>query len=189
MRPDVAAAFDRMAAAASAAGVSLVINSAYRSDAEQQRLWNANPDPRWVAPPGTSLHRCGTELDLGPATAYGWLAANASRFGFAQRYSWEPWHYGFDGGPAPCSAEGNRVATASAEPDGRGGGEAGLPGFVPVRFRAPLLAAAARHDVSGVTARRAADGGVELQPECGLGGGGAGHRAVHAGDGGGIRAR
>src|SRR5919107_973119 len=34
MRPDVAAAFDRMAAAASAAGVSLVVNSAYRSDAE-----------------------------------------------------------------------------------------------------------------------------------------------------------
>ena len=56
-------AFDRMAAAARSAGVALVINSAYRSDAEQQRLWNANPDPRWVAPPGTSLHRCGTELD------------------------------------------------------------------------------------------------------------------------------
>ncbi len=148
MRPDTAAAFDRMAAAASAAGVSIVINSGYRSDAEQQRLWNANPDPRWVAPPGTSLHRCGTELDLGPATAYGWLAANASRFGFVQRYSWEAWHYGYADGPAPCSAAGDRVAAASAEPDGKGGGEAGLPGFVPVRFRAPLLEAAARHDVS-----------------------------------------
>jgi hypothetical protein len=147
MRPDAAAAFDRMAAAAGAAGVSLVVNSAYRSDAEQQRLWNANPDPRWVAPPGTSLHRCGTELDLGPSAAYGWLAANASRFGFVQRYSWEPWHYGFTGGPAPCSAEGDRAA-AGAEPDGRGGGGAGLPGFVPARFRAPLLAAASRHDVS-----------------------------------------
>ncbi len=37
MRPDVAAAFDRMANAAGSAGVSLVVNSAYRSDAEQQR--------------------------------------------------------------------------------------------------------------------------------------------------------
>ena len=82
MRPDVAAAFDRMAAAAQGAGVTLVINSAFRSDAEQQRLWNANPDPRWVAPPGTSLHRCGTELDLGTSSAYGWLAANASLFAF-----------------------------------------------------------------------------------------------------------
>ena len=149
MRPDVAVAFDRMAAAASAAGVMLTINSAYRSDAEQQRLWNANPDPRWVAPPGTSLHRCGTELDLGSSAAYGWLAANATRFGFVQRYSWEPWHYGFEDGPAPCSAEGDRAAASGAEPDGRGGGGAGLPGFVPERFRAPLLAAASRHDVSG----------------------------------------
>jgi hypothetical protein len=147
MRPDVAAAFDRMAAAAGAAGVTLVINSAYRSDAEQQRLWNANPDPRWVAPPGTSLHRCGTELDLGPASAYGWLAANAERFGFTRRYSWEAWHYGYAAGPAPCSAAGDRVG-AGAEPDGRGAGGPGLPGFVPARFRGPLLAAAARYDVS-----------------------------------------
>jgi len=89
MRPDVAAAFDRMAAAAGAAGQSLVINSAYRSDAEQAALFAENPDPQWVAPPGTSLHRCATELDLGPPSAYGWLAANAGRFGFVQRYSWE----------------------------------------------------------------------------------------------------
>ena len=79
MRPDVAAAFDRMAAAASAAGLSLVVNSAFRSDAEQAALFAAHPDPTWVAPPGHSLHRCATELDLGPETAYGWLAANASQ--------------------------------------------------------------------------------------------------------------
>jgi LAS superfamily LD-carboxypeptidase LdcB len=50
-----------------------------------------------VAPPGTSLHRFGTELDLGPPlgppAAYGWLAANAGRFSFVKRYAWEPWHY------------------------------------------------------------------------------------------------
>jgi len=28
-----------------------------------------------------------TELDLGPSAAYGWLAANAKRFHFLQRYS------------------------------------------------------------------------------------------------------
>lgn len=147
MRPDVAAAFDRMAAAARSAGITLVVNSGFRSDAEQQRLWEQNPDPRWVAPPGTSLHRCGTELDLGPPAAYGWLAANASRFDFVKRYSWEAWHFGYDGGPPPCSAEGERVVSRG-EADGRRAAGGGLPSFVPERFRPPLLASAARHDVS-----------------------------------------
>jgi hypothetical protein len=95
MRPDVAQAFDRMEAAAAADGVQLIINSGFRSDAEQAVLWNRHPDPKWVARPGTSLHRNATELDLGPSSAYGWLAANAQRFHFLQRYSWEPWHYGY----------------------------------------------------------------------------------------------
>ena len=94
MRPDVAEAFDRMAAAARReAGLSLSITSAFRSDAEQARLFAANPNPKWVAPPGTSLHRYATELDLGPPAAYGWLKQNARRFGFIHRYAWEPWHY------------------------------------------------------------------------------------------------
>src|SRR4051794_5794009 len=66
MRPDVAQAFDRMARAAAADGVQLIVNSGFRSDAEQARLFAAHPDPRWVAPPGKSLHRLATELDLGP---------------------------------------------------------------------------------------------------------------------------
>jgi hypothetical protein len=145
MRPDVAAAFDRMAAAAGAAGIDLLVNSAFRSDAEQAALFAANPDPRWVAPPGHSLHRCATELDLGPDAAYRWLAANARRFGFVQRYSWEPWHYGYDRPPAPCSREGNAVAPGG---DGTVAGGGGLPGFVPARFRGPLTRAAASWGVS-----------------------------------------
>jgi hypothetical protein len=91
MRPDVALAFDRLDAAAQKDGVALLVSSGYRSDAEQARLFVAHPDPKWVAPPGQSLHRFGTELDLGPSSAYGWLAANARRFGFVQRYSCERW--------------------------------------------------------------------------------------------------
>jgi LAS superfamily LD-carboxypeptidase LdcB len=95
MRPDVALAFDRMAASArSEAGLYLIVTSGYRSDAEQARLFAAHPDPKWVAPPGQSLHRYATELDLGPLAAYGWLAANAERFGFVQRYAWEAWPTG-----------------------------------------------------------------------------------------------
>src|SRR4051794_4132162 len=79
MRPDTALAFDRMYAAARNDGIALIIVSAFRSNAEQAKLFAAHPDPKWVAPPGKSLHRLGTELDLGPASAYGWLAANAPR--------------------------------------------------------------------------------------------------------------
>ena len=92
MRPDVARAFDRMAAAARADGTRLIVTSGYRSDAEQAELYARHPDPKWVAPPGRSLHRFGTELDLGPPAAYGWLARNARRFHFIQRYPGEPWH-------------------------------------------------------------------------------------------------
>jgi hypothetical protein len=93
MRPDVALAFDRMASAArEEVGLVLLISSGFRSDAEQARLFGAHPDPKWVAPPGESLHRYATELDLGPPSVYGWLAANATRFGFIQRYSWEAWY-------------------------------------------------------------------------------------------------
>ena len=119
MRPDVGAAYDQMAAAARADGLVLIVVSGFRSDAEQAELFAAHPDPTWVAPPGQSLHRCATELDLGPSSAYGWLAANAGRFGFVQRYSWEAWHYGFAAGPAPCSPAGEAVAAG-------GGGAATL---------------------------------------------------------------
>jgi len=132
MRPDVAQAFDRMAAAARGAGVSLLVNSAFRSNAEQAVLFARHPDPKWVAPPGRSLHRLGTELDLGPESAYGWLAANARRFGFLQRYSWEPWHYGY------VRATGSR-SVGFGPPDGR----SAVPSFVPERF-APMISAAAQ---------------------------------------------
>jgi hypothetical protein len=155
MRPDVAAAFDRMSVAASRAGIALVVSSGFRSDAEQAALFAAHPDPRWVAPPGHSLHRCATELDLGPAAAYGWLAANAGRFGFLRRYSWEPWHYGYAGGPDPCSGAGNAAGAGGRAGATIGGGGDGalvaggsLPSFVPPRFRTPLLRAANRWNVS-----------------------------------------
>jgi hypothetical protein len=135
MRPDVALAFDRMAAAAAADGVDLIVVSGFRSNAEQAQLFAAHPDPKWVARPGTSLHRLGTELDLGPAAAYGWLARNAGRFHFVQRYSWEPWHYGFtlNAGTASVGFGGSDGDTART-----------LQSFVPARF-APAISRAAQH--------------------------------------------
>jgi hypothetical protein len=146
MRPDVAAGFDRMAAAARADGIELIVVSGFRSDAEQAALFAAHPDPTWVAPPGHSLHRCATELDLGPDAAYGWLAANATRFGFVQRYSWEPWHYGWTKPPAPCSAAADSLGLGSG-PDGALSSQT-LPSWVPAEFRPMILKAAARWSAS-----------------------------------------
>lgn len=137
MRPDVALAFDRMADAAAQDGVSLIVVSGFRSNAEQAVLFAAHPDPRWVAPPGRSMHRLGTELDLGPQSAYGWLAANAPRFHFVRRMDWEPWHFGY-------------TLNAGSTSLGFGGdGRGGLPSFVPERFAPAIAAAAQRWNVSG----------------------------------------
>jgi soluble lytic murein transglycosylase-like protein len=136
MRPDVARAFDRMERAARADGVTLLIASAYRSDAEQAELWRRNPDPRWVARPGESLHRFGTELDLGPPAAYDWLAAHAGAFHFRQRYANERWHFGY-------------TLNARSTPRGSAAGDGhALPSFVPARFAPALARAAQRWNVS-----------------------------------------
>src|SRR5436190_23075881 len=134
MRPDVASAFDRLATAARRDGVALVITSAYRSDAEQARLFAAHPDPHWVAPPGQSLHRYATELDLGPPSTYGWLARNARRFHFVQRYEWEPWHFGYGVNP--------RSAPRGAD------GRSAVPSFVPAPYVETIARAASRWNVS-----------------------------------------
>jgi nitroreductase len=149
MRPDVAGAYDRMAAAARRAGLDLLVVSGFRSDAEQARLFAEHPDPRWVAPPGHSLHRCATELDLGSSSAYGWLASHAPKFGFLRRYSWEAWHFGYIAGPTPCSDAGNALAGAGSLGQEEGlARSSGLPSFVPGAYREPLLRSASRWNVS-----------------------------------------
>ncbi len=130
MCPAVAAAFDQMGRAAHASGLDLVVVSAFRSDAEQAVLFARHPDPKWVAPPGRSRHRDSTELDLVVSGGvHAWLTRNAGSFGFVQRYSWEPWHWGFQPG---CG--GDRPGT---------GAPADLPAWVPARYR-PLVMESAR---------------------------------------------
>ncbi len=168
MRPDVATAFDRLAAAASVAGVQIAIASAWRSSTEQARLFAAHPDPKWVARPGTSLHRLGTELDLGPAAAYGWLAVNSGRFGFLKRYPWEPWHFGYIRGPGSASVGfGGRASSGAGWASGgrgarseigrgisSGNGTAvrrrsgALQPWVPAKYAQAILSASMRHGVS-----------------------------------------
>jgi hypothetical protein len=103
-------------------------------------LWAQNPDPKMVARPGTSLHRNGTELDLGPPAAVPWLQANANRFHFIQRYSWENWHWGY-------------ILNAPSRIDDGNDGEASVshgavPGFVPERFAPTIRSASQRWNVA-----------------------------------------
>ena len=139
MRPDTALAFDRMARAAEAAGIHLIVVSAFRSNAEQAALFARHPDPKWVAPPGRSLHRLGTELDLGPRSAWSWLVANCERFGFIHRYPWEPWHFGYGRNP------GSRSVGFGAHQSHDG---STLQSFVPPQYAAPLAQAAQRWNIS-----------------------------------------
>jgi hypothetical protein len=122
--------------------------SGFRSDAEQAALFARHPDPKWVAPPGRSRHRDATELDLNMhdgGGAYAWLSRNGSRFGFVQRYSWEPWHWGYLPGCGPSSA----LLGPGRRPDSGGGPAAGwVPGWVPSRYRAAIASAAAGHGVA-----------------------------------------
>ena len=147
MCPAVGAAFDLMDAAANAAGVDLVVVSGFRSDAEQAALFARHPDPKWVAPPGRSRHRDATELDLnmhnGGGGAYAWLARNGARFGFVQRYSWEPWHWGYLPGCGPSNALPGLGRSSGGRPSA-----GGTPDWVPHRFRALVAAAASAHGVA-----------------------------------------
>ena len=172
MRPDVALAFDRMAAPRAP--------TAWRCSSP--RPFAPTPSRRGCSPPtpipsgsrrrGRSLHRLATELDLGPPSAYGWLAANAERFHFVQRYSWEPWHYGFT-----LNAGSSSVGYRN-EGDGASSGDAA--GLRAGALRAGDRAGGAALERVGRAAGRAALRGVALQPVRALAGRGAGDRAVHA---------
>jgi hypothetical protein len=99
--PVVAAAYRRMDAAAARDGIALTPTSGFRTWAEQAILY-AQLGPGLAAPPGTSRHHDATELDInvGPAgsSTHRWLGSHAPGFGFIQRYSWEPWHWGYVAG-------------------------------------------------------------------------------------------
>jgi D-alanyl-D-alanine carboxypeptidase len=127
LRAEAAAAFVRMAAAARAEGLTLVVVSAYRSYAEQAvtyqlevaRYGKVQAD-RQVALPGRSEHQLGTTVDLSTPRLGNrlddgladlpegrWLEAHAWEYGFVLSYPdgqeeitgyrYEPWHYRYVG--------------------------------------------------------------------------------------------
>ena len=103
-------AFLKMQQAADAAGVTLSINSGFRTQAEQQALYKCYQTGscnggNLAARPGYSNHQNGRALDLATGD-WTWVANNAARFGFKRTVPSERWHYEFFGSDpgGPCSA-------------------------------------------------------------------------------------
>ena len=115
--PEAADAFVALRAAAQADGVSLRINSAWRSRAQQQQIAANNPNPAAVAQ-GISAHNYGLAVDLAlsvpglsiaeASTAsmpnmvamyrspvYKWLALHGREHGWFP-YRREPWHWEYN---------------------------------------------------------------------------------------------
>jgi hypothetical protein len=94
-------AFLKMQQAADSAGVTLSINSGFRTQAEQQYLYKCYQthscnNGNLAARPGYSNHQNGRALDLATSN-WTWVANNAARFGFKRTVPSERWHYEFFG--------------------------------------------------------------------------------------------
>lgn len=127
MRAPAATALEQLFAGANAAGLHLMISTAYRSYTYQQTLYNgyvtsagqAAADQE-SARPGYSEHQTGLAVDIrnsadtcsleacfGTTPEGKWLAANAYKYGFILRYpadktavtgyEYEPWHFRYIG--------------------------------------------------------------------------------------------
>ena len=115
---------------ARATGLALYVAHGYRTSAEQKLLLEQkrkayeaegkSPEEakelaeKWVAVPGTSEHQLGIAVDINAdeekckaEDVYSWLAKNAHKYGFINRYPadkteitgiiYEPWHYRYVG--------------------------------------------------------------------------------------------
>lgn len=82
-------------------GITLFVNSGWRSRTYQEELFaeavtkygSQAQAARWVARPGTSVHEAGKAVDIGGSAADAWLAAHGAAYGLCQIYRNEAWHY------------------------------------------------------------------------------------------------
>lgn len=87
--------------AAEADGITIVVNSGWRSASYQQDLLedavaeygSEEAAARWVATPETSPHVSGHAVDVGPRAATDWLAEHGASYGLCRTYANEPWHF------------------------------------------------------------------------------------------------
>ena len=82
-------------------GITIVVNSGWRSREYQKQLLrdavakygSEKAAARWVASPDTSSHVSGDAVDVGPSRATVWLSRRGAAYGLCRIYRNEPWHY------------------------------------------------------------------------------------------------
>lgn len=106
--PRLLAAIQNAANAAAADGVTMTINSGWRSAEFQQTLLDQGVQTygslaaarQYVQTPTASRHVTGEAVDVGGPQADQWLIANGARFGLCQIYANELWHFELVADPA-----------------------------------------------------------------------------------------
>lgn len=122
LRSDAADAYTAMVAAARAAGIELVVVSAWRSQEEQRVLYDGwksrTPGYNLAAVPGYSNHQAGLSVDLNTGSyvsaTYRWLFMNAGRFGFKNDVLTEHWHWTYVGSASFAGLGGLSTAEGAA---------------------------------------------------------------------------
>lgn len=99
--PPLLAALRRAARHAEDDGVTVLVESGWRSPAYQEHLldeaiaqYGSRAEAaRWVATPTTSAHVSGDAVDIAPSDAASWLSEHGARYGLCRTYGNEPWHF------------------------------------------------------------------------------------------------
>lgn len=138
---DMSDELQQLVNAAEADQEELMVSSAYRSLADQQAIYDEFVEEngvtvaqQYVSPVGASEHHTGLSVDLSSVSdecsddsdscslsqsGAAWLAANAYKYGFVQRYpqgkqavtgvAFEPWHFRFVGKPMAAAMNGTNL--------------------------------------------------------------------------------
>jgi len=114
-------AFLKWQAAADRAGVSLSINSGFRTMDQQKYLYNCYQTKRCnngnlAARPGYSNHQNGEALDLATSN-WSWVSRTASQYGFRATVPGERWHYEYRGADPGGLCSGGGTTTTRTQPD------------------------------------------------------------------------
>lgn len=99
--PDLLAALQQATTDAQADGITIVVNSGWRSKAYQQALldeaivtYGSEQEARkWVDTPEGSNHVKGDAVDIGFTDADYWMIEHGAEYGLCQTYANEIWHF------------------------------------------------------------------------------------------------
>jgi D-alanyl-D-alanine carboxypeptidase len=101
LNPALRRALRQAATDAARDGVTLYVDSGWRSAKYQEQLFDEavakygskEKAAKWVATPSTSAHVSGDAVDIGHVAATAWLRTHGAEYGLCQIYGNEPWHF------------------------------------------------------------------------------------------------